>query len=284
MHDSKAGAVYARNTLSDSTLSAYQSDLLRFARFIEETVSHPANLTDFTTPHLLAFLRAEIAAGCHIHTIARRRASLSAFNLFLKRSVLDWKPISILAPASRDHPAAHRLPVSIQPAHLNALWNVMEQAPQVQACRDQALLALLLETGLPVQRSLAINLHDLRDDCRVLILAQPSGRNERLPLDWADQPLRRYLKEGRPELSRQPAEPALWISQAGRRMTRQAVWQALRGWGRRADLPFTLGPRLVSRTAAQRLATSGLSLQQIQLRLGHQSSLSTLARLRRITG
>ena len=267
-----------------STLAAYQGDLLRFAGYIEEKTSRPARLSDFTTPYLQAFLQAEIASGFHVHTIARRLVSLRAFNLFLDQPVTDWKPISSLALPSRGHCRAESLRKSIQPAHLSTLWSVMEQAPQARTRRDQALLALLLETGLPVQRLLAINLADLRDDYHRLILPQPSGTGSPINLEWADQPLRRYLKEGRPELIRQPDEPALWISQSGRRMTRQAVWQALHKWGGRAGLPYPLNPRLLSDTAAQRLVFSGLPLKQIQLRLGHLSSLSTLARVRRIIG
>lgn len=267
-----------------STLAAYQGDLLRFARYIEGKTSHPARLADFTPPHLQAFLQTEIAAGYHAHTIARRLVSLRAFNLFLDRPVTCWESISNLTQDSHEQPRTASLPKSIQQAHLSALWNVMEQATQARARRDQALLALLLETGLPVQRMLAINLADLREDYRRLILHQPAGIASPISLEWADQPLRRYIKEGRPELIRQPEEPALWISQSGRRMTRQAVWQALHKWGCRASLPYPLNPRLLSNTAAARLVFSGLPLKQIQVRLGHQSSLSTLARVRRIAG
>jgi integrase/recombinase XerD len=274
---SKAGAVYARNTLV-----AYQADLLRFASCVERATARPASLADFSTSQVQAFLSAESASGLHPHTLARRQASLYAFNHFLKHPITDWESISRAAQASRQKNIAHSQPERLHPLHLRAVWQVMQQATHARARRDQALLALLLDTGLPVHRLLALNLADLSQDCHTLTLVQPSGIRGHLNLDWADQPLWRYLKEGRPELNHQPDEPALWISQAGNRMTRQAVWQVLRGWGRQAGLPFALSPRLISHTAAQRLAATDLPLQQIQLRLGHQSSLSTLARLRRI--
>lgn len=272
-----AGALYTRNTLA-----AYRSDLSRFVRYIEKTSTQPATLASFTMPLLKAFIGGEITAGFHPHTIARRIASLRAFNRFLKRPVSDMEQLSMLLSGRPQSTILLASSENLQPAHLNAVWNVMERATQARARRDLALLALLLETGLPVQHLLGMNLNDLRADGRILLLKQASGKTEQLSLDEAVQPLRRYLKEGRPELNCQPEEPALWISQAGSRMTRQAVWQAIRGWGRRAGLPFTLNPRLLSHIAAQRLASSGLPLKQIQLRLGHQSSLSTLARLQRI--
>lgn len=277
-YHAKAGVLYARNTLA-----AYRSDLFRFIGFIENNSAQPATLASFTMPYLKGFIGAEITAGFRPRTIARRIASLRALNVFLKHPVSDIEQLSALLPTSRQDGIEQAPSRDLQPTQLNALWNIMEQAPQARARRDLALLALLLETGLPVQRLLAINLNDLRADCRILSLKQLSGEINPLTLDWSVQPLRRYLKEGRPELNSQPEEPALWISQTGSRMTRQAAWQALRGWGRRAGLPFPLNPRLLSHMAAQRLASSGLPLKQIQLRLGHQSSLSTLARLQRIS-
>jgi len=256
--------------------------MLRFARYIQENISPSARLADFTAPNLQAFLQSEIDAGYHPHTIARRLVSLKAFNFFLDRPVTSWESISALAAHNRDQRRGQNLLPSLQQPHLSAVWSLLEQAPQARARRDQALLALLLETGLPVQRLLAINLADLSEDCHKLILTQPAGTGTSITLEWAGQPLRRYIKEGRPELIRQPEEPALWLSQSGRRMTRQAVWQALHKWGHRASLPYPLSPRLLSNTAAQRLILSGLPLKQIQVRLGHQSSLSTLARVRRI--
>lgn len=269
--------MYARNTLA-----AYQADLLRFASFVELTTAHPASLAEFSTSQLQAFLHAESSSGLHPLTLARRQASLSAFNQFLKHPITDWEPISRAVQASRPQNIAHSQTEGLHPLHLRAVWQVMQQATHARARRDQALLALLLDTGLPVHRLLALNLTDLSQDCHTLTLAQPFGNTYRINLNWADQPLRRYLKEGRPELNHQPEQPALWISQAGSRMTRQAVWQVLRGWGQQAGLPFALSPRLISHTAAQRLAATDLPLQQIQLRLGHQSSLSTKARLHRI--
>jgi integrase/recombinase XerD len=274
----RAGALYGRNTLA-----AYRSDLVRFSGFIERTSAQPATLANFTLAFLQAFIRAEITAGYHPHTTARRIASLKAFNLYLKEPVSGLEQLSTLLPARRQDKATQTYAPYLQPVNLGALWEVMEQAPQARARSDQELVELLIETGVPLQRLLDINLIDIQADCRALWLMQPTGRKDHLSLLWADQPLRRYLKEGRPELSRLPDEPALWISQGGRRMTRQAVWQRLRGWGRRAGLPFPLSPRLLSDVAAQRLAISGLPLRQIQLRLGHQSTLSTLARVRRIS-
>ncbi len=278
-YHASAGALYARNTLA-----AYRGDLFRFNEFIERTFSQPATLANFTMPLLQAFVRAEIDAGFHPHTIARRIASLRAFNLFLNRPIKDLEQLSILLPANEPRAIFQAASRYLQPAHISALRTIMEQAPQARARRDLALLALLLETGLPVQRLLKLNLTDLRADCRVLSLMQPSGRYESLVLDNAVLPLQRYIKEGRPELNCRPEERALWISQTGRRMTRQAVWQAIRGWGRRAGLPFPPNPRLLSYIAVQHFVNSGLPLKQIQLRLGHRSSLSTLSRLRRITG
>lgn len=65
-------------------------------------------------------------------------------------------------------------------------------------------------------------------------------------------------------------------------MTRQGVWQVLRQWGRRANLPVTLSPRLARHTAAFHLARSQRPVKEIQALLGHTNPLSTQALLRRL--
>ena len=93
-----------------------------------------------------------------------------------------------------------------------------------------------------------------------------------------------YLAQGRLEIGPLPGENALFISRSGARLTRQGVWQALRYWGEAAHLREPLTTRSLRTTAVRRMVADGRTLKQIQTSLGHTSSLSTLAMLKRLTG
>ena len=271
---------------SPSTRLAYENDLRCFLKYFEGTIGRPPLLEDFNARQVAKFLEAERQAGRRPSTLLRRRASLRRFVSFLRHQKPEWavkfdaeahlidEAISIASPAQK--------PRYLSPEQINSLWSVLEASPRPRARRDQAILALLLESGLTVGSLIALNITDLDLHAGRLHLCLETGKDIWLPLGKADYALQRYLKEGRPELNCRPGEMALFISQTGGRMSRQGVWQVLRQWGSKAGLPLTLSPRLARHTAAIQLEQAGLSLSDIQALLGHSNPLSTQALLRRL--
>ncbi len=65
-------------------------------------------------------------------------------------------------------------------------------------------------------------------------------------------------------------------------MSRQSVWQMLQRWGKLANIPITLSPRLVRHTAVLHLIRNGRPLSEIQILLGHSNFLSTQALIKRL--
>ena len=101
-------------------------------------------------------------------------------------------------------------------------------------------------------------------------------------LGQAAEAARAYLTAARPELKPGEMEDALFISQKGGRITRQAVWQRIHRVGVRADLPCKLTPRVLRNTAAYRLRQAGYPVREIRRRLGHRSLRSTQLMLERL--
>lgn len=271
---------------SPSTRLAYDNDLRCLLDYLQKTLQRPPLLADFNGAQIAEFLKAERQAGRRPSTLLRRRASLRRFASFLRPNNPDWAaafdPDSHLIDEAIAETAPLQRPHSLSAAQVAALWSVLEASTSPRARRDQAILALLLESGLTVGTLIALDLPDLDLPGGRLQLQRETGPPAWLALGEAAGPLQRYLQEGRPELNYQPGEPALFISQTGGRMSRQGIWQVLRQWGSRARLPVTLSPRLARHTAAFRLARSGRSLAEIQTLLGHSNRLSTQALLRRL--
>ena len=272
---------------SPSTRLAYDNDLRCFVDYLERALERPPLLEDFNSDHIAGFLLSERQAGRRPSTLLRRRASLRRFASFLSQeypggsiafeanSPLIDEAISGASPAQQPH--------YLSQDQIESLWTVLEASQRPRARRDQAILALLLESGLTVGTLIALDLSDLDLPAERLRLSLESNQDFWLSLSKAAVSLQRYLKEGRPELNYHPGEPALFISQTGGRMSRQGVWQVLRQWGNRARLPVTLSPRLARHTAAIKLSKAGRSLAEIQTLLGHSNPLSTQALLRRLS-
>lgn len=282
---------------SESTRLAYDNDLRCFVEYLEGELNRPAQLSDFKAQYIADFLHHERRLGRRPSTLLRRRASLKRFARFIGQQDPDWalsfqqeanvidEAISVPSPLQKPHYLIEE--------QIESLWKVLEASPSPRARRDQAILALLLESGLTVGSLIQLNLSDVDKEAGKLRLHTTEGQEFWLPLGDATQPMCRYLDEGRPELVARPDEgslelnhvvdePALFISQIGGRMSRQGVWQVLRQWGNRAGLPVTLSPRLARHTAAYRLRQNGRSLPEIQTLLGHNNPLSTRALLRRL--
>jgi integrase/recombinase XerD len=277
----------SQSAYSPSTRLAYDNDLRCFIEYLEKTLQRPPRLDDFNPRQIADFLQNERRAGRRPSTLLRRRASLRRFATFLRQRDPDWAdtfdPSAYLIDEAITGAAPLGQPHYLTEAQIQSLWAVLESSRSPRARRDQAILSLLLESGLAVGTLIALNVADLDLEAERLRVNFDYARVVWLPLGKAVKPMQRYIKEGRPELEHHREEPALFISQTGARMSRQGVWQVLRQWGGRAKLPVTLSPRLVRHTAAFSLARSGHSVAEIQALLGHSNPLSTQALLRRLS-
>jgi integrase/recombinase XerD len=276
----------AKPTYSDSTRLAYHNDLRCYLDYLEETLNRKPRLADFNARSVAHFLDTERESGKRPSTLLRRRASLRNFANYMRRHFEDWderfENDSHLIDEAVSVPVTATRPHFLTEHQIQALWRVLEASKRPRSRRDQAILALLLECGLTVGSLVSLNLSDINLETGQLHLPSNSKRPVWVSLRDALEPMQRYLKEGRPELNYRAQEPALFISQTGGRMTRQGVWQVLRQWGHRANLPVTLSPRLARHTAAYRLVSSKRPVKEIQALLGHTNPLSTQALLRRM--
>jgi integrase/recombinase XerD len=275
-----------QQTYAQNTLLGYSSDLSHLIAYLEEKLKRAPVLDDFRLDMISGFVEAERKAGRRRNTLLRRRATLRQFAEFLTENghieedtnhQLSEHIDSIIAevsPSQRER--------CLSPEHINRLMEIFASDQRPQARRDQVLIAILLETGLSVSQLVNLDLDDLDLEEGKLRLPVKHGKYLWVSIGSAREVLKRYLREGRPDLNCAPNEPALFISQMGKRLSRQGIWQILRHWGQRAGIPDTLSPRRIRHTAALRLANAGHSIGFIQVLLGHRNPLSTQALLRRL--
>lgn len=269
---------------SENTIHAYSSDLKRFFLYLQNHIQREPLLSDLNSGAIKEFLEEENKLGFSPSTLHRRKISLSQFLTHLSKfgnisknevnNVSRWKP-------SLWKEIYNREVQFLAEKEINRLFSIFDDENSVKAVRDKAIISIMLETGLPIGMVIAINLGDINPETKELKVIE-GNRTRRLSIKISMNALEKYLVLGRKQFTQSVHEQALFVSQMGSRITRQGVWQLVKDWGLKADLGKSLSPRLLRNTNIKRMVNGGLSVGEIQQKLGHNNRYSTRALVRKI--
>ena len=101
--------------------------------------------------------------------------------------------------------------------------------------------------------------------------------------DNAVEALDRYLVGGRPQLTTDEDEPALFLNHRGQRLTRQGLWLIIKHYVKQVGIEGTVTPHTLRHSFATHMLNAGAGLREVQKRLGH-ANLSTTQVYRQVSG
>ena len=257
---------------SDNTTSAYRNDLTQFARFLGEHfdgLSEPAAIT----PEIFAAYMADLNSRAYAtSTVARKVAAVKSFFHFLTREgivVLDPTK-EVTSPRVQKHP-----PKVLNAETIQRLVSMPGESGSPKALRDRALLELLYATGMRVSEAVSLKVEDVDLD-RKMVTCRGKGETSRiLPLNAAAPAISEYLHKGRPELLKDPSQPALFLNHRGQSLTRQGLWLIIKEYAEKAGIGNGVTPHTLRHSFAKHLLSSGTELRQVQAMLGHASISTT---------
>ena len=152
--------------------------------------------------------------------------------------------------------------------------------------RDRALLELLYAAGLRVSELTGLNLADIEQKERILLVRGKGNRERIVPYGSRAQealekywPLRHQLLEQSSRAGGKKAvqTDAVFLNYAGRRLTQRSVGRIVKRYVRLVNVNWDLHPHALRHAFATHLLADGADLRAIQELLGHQS-LSTTQR------
>jgi integrase/recombinase XerC len=141
--------------------------------------------------------------------------------------------------------------------------------------RDVAIFELIYSSGLRLAELVGIDLDDIDLEQRRLVVTGKGNKTRHLPVGGkAIDAVRRWLPL-RADYCRDPAEPALFVSQRGRRISPRNVQARLRHLIRRQGLDRHLSPHTLRHSFATHLLESSSDLRAVQELLGHANIATT---------
>ncbi|MGH8687414.1 MAG: site-specific tyrosine recombinase XerD [Burkholderiales bacterium] len=256
--DSFADALWLEDGLARNTLEAYRRDLAQLAAFLKGRPLAAAREVD-----LFAFLAARRGRA----TSAARM--LSTLKRFFRHCLREGRrredPTLRLDPPKR----VPRFPKVLSEADVESLLAAPDAA-MPRGLRDRAMLEVLYASGLRVSELVALKTFEASLDAGVVRILGKGNKERLVPLgEEAVSWVQRYLREARPALLKRRSSDALFVTERGAGMTRQAFWHLLKRYGHAAIPGKSLSPHVLRHAFATHLINHGADLRVVQMLLGH---------------
>jgi integrase/recombinase XerD len=254
--------------LSRNTILAYGHDLKRFTGFL--ATRHKNKVDSVNRDDIVDFLSSLYKQKLDSRSVSRYLVSLrSFFKYAMIEELVRLDPTENLeSPKIRQS-----LPTYLRKEDIERLLSAPNAATPV-GLRDRAMLEVLYSTGLRVSELLNLRLSDI--DIRMgCVRCIGKGDKERLvPIGRkAIAAVEAYLAGARPKFLRSGAPPphhqVLFLTRAGRRLSRITVWKTLHDYGVKLGLRGRLTPHKLRHSFATHLLEGGADLRSVQLMLGH---------------
>ncbi|MEU6644309.1 site-specific tyrosine recombinase XerD [Saccharomonospora sp. NPDC046836] len=259
-----------------NTLDSYARDLRRYTAHLQG-----AWVGDFTAigpEHITAFGVALREGDAEHRPLASSSAARALVAVRGLHRFAHADGITENDPAREVRPPApaRRLPKALPVQDVLRLLD-MPAADGVRPLRDRALLELLYSTGARISEAVGLDLDDIGNTERTVLLDGKGGRQRLVPIGRpALDAVHAYLVRARPDLAaRGRGTPAVFLNVRGGRLSRQSAWQVLKDTAERAGLTASVSPHTLRHSFATHLIEGGADVRVVQELLGHASVTTT---------
>jgi integrase/recombinase XerC/integrase/recombinase XerD len=255
--------------MAEKTRTAYGTDMEQLAEWAS---AH--GLDPFTLDQRMLRRYAGVISerGLSKSSVARKIASIRAFYRHLvQRGLLEANPADLVATPKKDQ----YLPRVLKPAEAaDVLEAIPSRAPL--ELRDRAMFEVAYGCGLRAEELVNLDVQDLDPDAEEMRVTGKGSKTRIVPAgEPAWRALELYLDRARPKLANDVAtsraEPALFLSKSGRRLSTSDVRRRLRHAGGGPGVT----PHTLRHSFATHLLEGGADLRAIQELLGHASISTT---------
>jgi integrase/recombinase XerD len=268
--DRFSDALWLEDGLAPHSLESYRRDLTQLFTWLEQQGVAPDQAQRGDIERFLAHrtLDEHIAA----RSLARQLTAIKRYQRWLLREGRRADdPTLTVAPPRLPKP----LPKTLSEKEVEALIN----APDVNTplgLRDRAMLEALYAAGFRVTELVGLPLAAVSLSDGVVRIMGKGSKERLVPLgedaqDW----IKRYAEESRPQLLKGRTSEALFVTERGGAMTRQMFWYLIKRHAQTAGIKSSLSPHTLRHAFATHLLNHGADLRVVQMLLGHADIATT---------
>lgn len=253
--------------LARLSVSAYLSDLLQFAEFLE---GRKRALLAAQREDVRQFLQQLFANQVEGRSVARKLSALRHFYRYLLLDdLLEHDPTLNI-----DSPKRWKvLPKALGREEIETVLHGPKatsdsKMAQAIAERDRAMLEVFYAGALRVSEIIGVKMEDLKLELGYVLVRGKGDKERMVPIGRSAMgALGSYLSKARPALVGEKACPFLFPGRGGRQLSRQSVWAMVRAsslaTGRRVS------PHMLRHSCATHMVENGADLRTVQTILGH---------------
>jgi len=257
--------------LSSNTIISYRQDLLRFIDHCV-TVMGASGLGSVKRQDISNYLLSLKDKGLSSNSISRALVSIKSFFRFLLAEGF----------LKDDVTAALESPKLIRPLPKVLLLSEVEKilaAPDTRdpiGIRDKAVLEIMYATGMRVSEVVTLRMADVDFDLGIVKCMGKGGKERIVPLGKkAQDAVTRYIEKVRGKMVKEKADPHLFLSRLGRKISRQTFWKMVKVYARRSRIKKDIMPHTLRHSFATHLLERGADLRVVQEMLGHADIATT---------
>lgn len=263
--------------LAENSISAYSSDLTRFAKFMDRSSLTLEEVTPQKMREFQNWLRQENLSQSSINRIL---SGLRTFFRYLSSEKGLADPLTDLEKSRQ----VRRLPKALTVGEIIAMIEAAYREGEPVTVRDRALLELLYGTGARVSEVVNLDMADLHQmasdgfEVQTIKLRGKGGKDRIVPLgSFANAALQDYIVRVRPNLAANSSKTtsAVFLNQRGTRLSRQSAWQFVLSAAKAAGVGGKVSPHVFRHSYATHLLDGGADIRVVQELLGHASVTTT---------
>lgn len=256
--------------LSQKTIAAYSTDLIKFGRFLAR---HKTTcVADIDPRTILSYLIQLRAQGLSARSRARNLVALRGFFKFLthEKIIANNPAKQIELPKT-----GMQLPDVLSVTDVEALIDAPDRG-KPEGLRDAAMLELLYGAGLRVTELIMLEKTGINLEAGFVRVLGKGSKERVVPVGrMALTAVGDYLDRSRPQLLKNRSSAYLFVTRRGSAMTRQSFWHLIGRYARQAKLKKKITPHSLRHSFATHLLEGGADLRAVQLMLGHADIATT---------